>query len=92
MAALDLLGHRWLLRVVWELRDGAVGFRALAERCDGVSTAVLRERLVELMAAGLVEQDEDRHYLLTKLGLELLGAVAPIDGWSKRWAARVAKA
>jgi DNA-binding HxlR family transcriptional regulator len=88
MAALDLVGHRWLLRVVWELRDGPVGFRALAERCDGVSTGVLRERLVELMAADLVEQGDDRQYALTKLGRELIIALAPIDAWAKRWATR----
>ncbi len=88
MAALDLLGHRWLLRVVWELREETIGFRALALRCDGVSTAVLRERLVELIDAGLAEQDEERRYQLTQLGRELIAAVAPIDAWAKRWASR----
>jgi DNA-binding HxlR family transcriptional regulator len=86
MAALDLLGHRWLLRVVWELREGPVGFRALAQRCDGVSTAVLRDRCVELTDAGIVEQNDDRQYLLTRLGGELIDALTPIDAWSKRWA------
>ena len=27
MAALDLLGQRWTLRVIWELRADALGFR-----------------------------------------------------------------
>ena len=27
MAALDLFGRRWMLRVMWELRDGPAGFR-----------------------------------------------------------------
>ncbi len=86
MAALDLLGHRWLLRVVWELRDEAVGFRALAQRCDGVSTAVLRDRVLELAGAGVVEQDDERRYRLTALGHELIVALTPIDAWSRRWA------
>ena len=86
MAALDLLGHRWLLRVVWELRDGPVGFRALAERCDGVSTAVLRDRVLELAEAGIVDQDDERRYRLTRLGEDLIVALTPIDAWSKRWA------
>jgi DNA-binding HxlR family transcriptional regulator len=86
MAALDLLGHRWLLRVVWELRADHVGFRALAAQCGGVSTAVLRDRLTELIAAGLVEQDPERLYMLTTLGNELIDALAPLDSWSKRWA------
>ena len=33
MALLDLLGRRWALRLVWELRDGGQSFRALQERC-----------------------------------------------------------
>ena len=28
MALLDLLGRRWLLRVVWELREETLTFRA----------------------------------------------------------------
>jgi DNA-binding HxlR family transcriptional regulator len=86
MAALDLLGHRWLLRVLWELRDGEVGFRELAVRCDSVSTAVLRDRLVELLNSGLVTQNDERQYFLTKLGYELIKALGPIDAWAKRWA------
>ena len=88
MAALDLLGHRWLLRVVWELRDGPVGFRALSQRCDGVSTAVLRDRVCELAEAGIVDQNDERQYQLTKLGHELIVALTPVDAWSKRWAGR----
>ena len=75
-----------MLRTLWELRNGAVGFRALIDQCEGVSAAVLRERLLELLEAGLVEQDDDRRYLLTRLGRELLTAIAPLDGWSKLWA------
>jgi DNA-binding HxlR family transcriptional regulator len=90
MAALDLLGHRWLLRVVWELRADPVGFRALAAQCGGVSTAVLRDRLTELTAAGIVDQDNERRYKLTGLGHELIDALAPLDDWSTRWARKTA--
>ena len=42
MALLDLLGRRWALRVLWELRAGPVpGFRELQSRCGGVSSSVL---------------------------------------------------
>ncbi len=50
MALLDLLGRRWALRVVWELRDGPLVFRALQERCAGMSSSVLNQRLRELRA------------------------------------------
>ena len=43
MALLDLLGRRWALRVLWELRAGPVpGFRELQSRCGGVSDRVIR--------------------------------------------------
>lgn len=86
MAALDLLGRRWTLRVLWELRDGPVGFRALRQRCDDVSPTVLNTRLSELREAGIVTQDDARAHELTPLGTELLEALAPLSDWSKRWA------
>jgi DNA-binding HxlR family transcriptional regulator len=86
MATLDLLGRRWMLRVLWELRDGAVGFRALQARCGDLSPTVLNTRLAELRAAGLAERDESRRHRLTPLGDELLASLAPLRIWSERWA------
>jgi DNA-binding HxlR family transcriptional regulator len=86
MAALDLLGRRWSLRILWELRDEPLGFRALRQRCDAMSTSVLRQRLVELTAAGLIDQDEQQRYRLTEIGAELGGALRPLLRWSQRWA------
>src|SRR6185437_11521445 len=54
MELLDLLGRRWALRIIWELRDEPFGFRALQARCDGMSPSVLSQRLLELQAAGIV--------------------------------------
>lgn len=87
MAALDLLGRRWALRVLWELRDGPVGARDLRERCDAMSPSVLYQRLRELSAAGLLIQDDQGHYALTPLGTALGDAIAPLDHWSRTWAA-----
>jgi DNA-binding HxlR family transcriptional regulator len=88
MAALDLLGRRWSLRVLWELRNGPVGARALVERCGSISSSVLYERLRELSGAGLIEQDEHGAYRLTDLGGDLGAALGPLDAWAKRWAER----
>jgi len=87
MAALDLLGRRWTLRVLWELRDGsAASFRELRERCDAMSTSVLNQRLAELREAGLVEAGAGGYHL-TKRGAELQDALTPLDSWAKRWGA-----
>jgi DNA-binding HxlR family transcriptional regulator len=48
MAALDLFGRRWTLRVLWELRGGPQGFRPLQRLCDNMSSSVLEARLTEL--------------------------------------------
>ncbi len=86
MAALDLLGRRWALRVLWELRDAPVGARALLDRCEGLSSSVLYDRLRELTAAGLISQDPSDRYLLTPIGRSLGTALEPLDAWSRRWA------
>ncbi|MEM7285813.1 MAG: helix-turn-helix domain-containing protein [Actinomycetota bacterium] len=85
MAALDLLGRRWSLRIIWELRDGRLGARALRQRCDGMSSSVLYDRLRELTTAGLVSAD-DGSYELTAIGADLIDALSPLDAWAKRWA------
>jgi DNA-binding HxlR family transcriptional regulator len=87
MALLDLLGRRWALRVVWELRDGPLVFRALQERCAGMSSSVLNERLRELRAAAVVELGPDG-YRLTGEGERLLEVYAPLEAWAERWALR----
>lgn len=86
MAALDLLGRRWTLRLLWELRDGPVGPRAILAACPGLSSSVLYRRLGELTEAGLVERGADGSYALTRVGKDLSGAIAPLDRWSQRWA------
>jgi len=88
MALLDLLGRRWTLRILWELRQERFGFRALQDRCDGMSPSVLSQRLTELQEAGIVQQNEDATYSLTKGGTTLLHSLAPLNDWAQNWAER----
>jgi DNA-binding HxlR family transcriptional regulator len=87
MAALDLLGRRWSLRMLWELRDGPLGARPLRERCDGMSPSVLYERLGDLAGAGLIVQRDDQRYELSEAGRSLGEVLIPLDQWARRWAA-----
>jgi DNA-binding HxlR family transcriptional regulator len=89
MALLDLLGRRWALRVVWELREGPLVFRALQARC-GISPSVLNTRLAELREALIVEAGEEG-YRLSGRGIELLQLFVPINRWAEIWAAAVRK-
>ena len=86
MALLDLLGRRWTLRVLWELRGGPRTSRALRDACGGVSPTVLSDRTKELREGGLVVLDEPDGYALTPLGRELFDRFLPIVAWAERWA------
>jgi DNA-binding HxlR family transcriptional regulator len=87
MALLDLLGRRWTLRVIWELREGPLSFRELQARCGQVSSSVLNQRLAELRAAAVVEHAGDG-YELTSEGQRLLALYPPLEAWAERWARR----
>ena len=87
MALLDLLGRRWQLRILWELRGPAPQrFRALQDAA-GVSPSVLNTRVGELIEAGIVSL-ADEGYALTKEGRVLLEALLPLHDWAERWAKR----
>jgi len=85
MALLDLLGRRWTLRIVWELRDEPRRFRELQD-VIGASPTTVNGRLGELRAAKLVELDVETGYKLTDLGRELLKLFLPLHLWSEKWA------
>lgn len=85
MRLLDLLGRRWVLRIVWELRQEPRRFRELQDLI-GASPTIVNTRLAELRAAGLVELDEEAGYRLTALGKELLLLFLPLHAWSEKWA------
>src|SRR5687768_16539618 len=78
MSLLDLIGRRWALRVLWELRAEPLTFRALRERCEDVSPSVLNARLKELRTLALVEAQEDG-YALTEQGRSLGKLLLPLD-------------
>jgi DNA-binding HxlR family transcriptional regulator len=85
MVLLDALGRRWALRVLWELHEGPLTFRALRERCQDVSPTVLNERLAELRDLSLVELSNEG-YTLSEHGRELGALLLPLDAWARRWA------
>jgi DNA-binding HxlR family transcriptional regulator len=88
MALLDLLGRRWAMRVIWELRGAdPLNFRALQQRCGGMSSSVLNCRLAELRAAGIVDQ-AGGGYQLTDEGRRLLELYPELNAWAERWARR----
>jgi DNA-binding HxlR family transcriptional regulator len=85
MVALDLLGRRGTLRVLWELRGDPLTFRALQDACE-TNPGTLNTRLKELRGLGLVEH-QDGGYRLTRHGRDLVIALDPLQAWADGWAA-----
>ena len=81
--ALDLLGRRWALRLVWELRRSALSFSELRER-TGISPSVLSARLRDLSDAGVVERVGGRRYQLGGRGRELARILYELNRWAER--------
>lgn len=89
MVLLDLLGRRWSLRILWELREGdRQTFRQLRSSCGDPSPTVLNTRLKELHAARLIDHQDGAGYGVTALGAELLATFLPLHQWADRWADR----
>jgi DNA-binding HxlR family transcriptional regulator len=89
MALLDLLGRRWTLRIIWELREErALTSRALRTACDEASPTITQARLSELREAGLVELVQGDGYRLTALGKELCENFQPLHRFAERWSKR----
>jgi DNA-binding HxlR family transcriptional regulator len=87
MALLDLLGRRWALRVIWELRESrSLNFRDLSAICN-ISPSVLNTRVGELREAGIIVHDGEG-YALTEDGHDLLARLMPLHEWADRWAKR----
>ncbi len=87
MVLLELLGRRWTLRILWELREGPLSSRSLRSACDEASPTILQTRLTELREAGFVELGPDG-YGLTPLGRELFQTFLPLHRFSERWSKR----
>lgn len=83
MVALDLLGRRAALRILWELRGDPLTFRALQEACE-TNSRLLNTRLSELREVELIEHDGGG-YRLTAQGRKLQSALEPLSAWAQAW-------
>ncbi|WP_043647270.1 winged helix-turn-helix transcriptional regulator [Nocardia thailandica] len=81
--ALDLFGQRWMLRIIWELIPGPLGFLQLRRQMGNCSSSMLSDRLQQLQTAGIVTKHGPRgSYELTSPGHGLAAALQPLWDWS----------
>lgn len=88
MVLFDVLGQRWNMRILWELRHGHMVFRELQERCGDISPTVLNSRLKTLRELELVEHVDGKGYGLTENGASLSAQLLALHEWAERWAKR----
>ncbi len=88
--ALDMIGERWALLVVRELRLGPRRYADLRDALPGIGPSVLAQRLRDLMRIGVLEQRTlpppaaSRVYELTEWGAELEPVFAALRTWGMR--------
>jgi len=84
MAVFDLLGRKWNMKIMWELRSTALSFRAIQRQCNDMSPSVLNSRLKQLSEAKLLSSTDDG-YQLTPSGISLMETLDPLRVWAKDW-------
>ncbi len=85
MQLIDLLSKKWVLRILWELRQSPSTFRELQARCGDISPTMINKRVKELHQARLLEKSPERGYCLSELGDEFVELFTPIYQFSERW-------
>ena len=89
--SLDVLGERWTLLVVRDVRLGFTRFADIKARL-GVAPDVLADRLAKLVGLGILERRSYREegartreeYMLTPAGEELAPVLASLQAWGDR--------
>lgn len=89
--AIDVVGGKWKLHLMWVLGEGPQRFGHIRRMLDGVSEKVLAENLRQMEASGVVHRElyaevpPRVEYSLTSLGEELNRALEPLGEWGDRY-------
>jgi DNA-binding HxlR family transcriptional regulator len=86
-AALDVVGGKWKVLILWALRVEAQRFGELRRAVAGISEKMLIQHLKEMQADGVVARKDFKEvpprveYALTPFGGSLYAALAPLCEW-----------
>jgi DNA-binding HxlR family transcriptional regulator len=86
-AALDVVGGKWKVLILWALRDEARRFGELRRLVPGISEKMLIQHLKEMEADSIVTRKDFKEvpprveYALTRFGESLCTALAPLCEW-----------
>ncbi|MER5291753.1 helix-turn-helix domain-containing protein [Streptomyces pharetrae] len=88
-AAMDVIGGKWKVLILWELSLRPYRFGELRRALAGITEKVLAAHLRELEADGIVHRQEYDEvpprveYSLTPRGVALNEALEPLAAWGK---------
>ena len=88
-AAMDVVGGRWKVLILWALHVRPYRFGELRRELDGVSEKVLAEQLRQLEVDGIVDRRDYGEvpprveYSLTDVGESLNAALEPLGAWGR---------
>ena len=94
-AALDVVGGKWKVLILWALRSGPRRFGELRRDIPGISEKMLIQHLKEMEADGIVTRKDYREvpprveYSLTSFGVSLCDALAPLCEWGQAHMERI---
>ncbi|MEV8591555.1 winged helix-turn-helix transcriptional regulator [Streptomyces sp. NPDC052013] len=97
-AAMDVIGGKWKVLILWALSVRACRFGELRRELPGITEKVLASHLRELEADGIVHrEDHDEvpprvEYSLTPEGAALNAALEPLGEWGRAHALRASAA
>jgi DNA-binding HxlR family transcriptional regulator len=91
-AVLAVVGGKWKLFILWNLRHGTLRYAQLRHRIEGISERVLIKQLRELEADGMVHREQYPEvpprveYSLTERGHSFGPAIESLADWGRQHA------
>lgn len=95
-AALEVIGGKWKVLILWALGSGALRFGELRRQIPGISEKMLIQSLKEMEADGIVTRNDYKvvpprvDYAMTPFGHSLCEALAPLCAWGQQHVERIA--
>jgi DNA-binding HxlR family transcriptional regulator len=94
-AALDVVGGKWKVLILWHLVSSSRRFGELRRQVAGISEKMLIQSLREMEADGIVVRKDFQkvpprvEYSLTPFGVSLTGALRPLCDWGAKHMKRI---
>ncbi len=94
-AALDVVGGKWKVLILWPLRIAPRRFGELRREVQGISEKILIQHLKEMELDGIVTRKDFKEvpprveYALTEFGGTLCDALAPLCQWGTQHMERI---